>query len=367
MQASRVLRSAISTKGFLIPPRTSWDLFASAGSAVLSLISSQESRKEYDNFLQKGMIQQDVLGRAGQPMGTAMILALYNDLHSPVLQKYGFDTGEFLEGVKPALEQFHNIHCNLMNSMHEESAKIDEDDTEPTEEEELSFENLKKDRQNAVLAAMVGLTHDNKLLRRFLKVQKNNWNKVAEDDPDSIAGQLKRMVTSEFFSELQRTAQMKQIIEESLNNVVTYDNESAEVSNLALLSARTMVIDFNDSHKQEIDVERLKDEELSVADQDVDDRQRELGQKIGGIWDNLPVAAQVEVLYEIKKTLTINNSTKEEDSESSEDTMTTRTDVSVLVAVLEGWLNGDPAGNGELQWRLVSSRYPWEFASMSNY
>ena len=128
-----------------------------------------------------------------------------------------------------------------------------------------------------------------------------------------------------------------------------------------------MVIDFNYSHKQEIDVKRLKDEELSVADQDVDDRQRELGRKIGGIRDNLPVAAQVEVLYEIKKTLTINNSTKEEDSEIREDTMTTRTDVSVLVAVLECWLNGDPAGNGELQWRLVSSRYPWEFASMSNY
>lgn len=241
MQASRVLRSTVNSKGFLIPPRTSWDLFASAGHAVFSLISSQDSRNDYDKLLQKGTIQQNVLGRAGQPMGTAMILSLYNDLNSPVLQKYGFDTTEFLSGVKPALEQFHNVHGNLMNLMHEESTKLVEgdDNTEPTEEEQLSFDTLKNDRQASLMAAMLGMTQDTKLLRKFLKVHMVDWIKIAEETPDSLAGQLKQMVTSEFFAEMHNNAQARQIIEDSLNKVVIYEDESSEVNNVSLVFVRT--------------------------------------------------------------------------------------------------------------------------------
>jgi hypothetical protein len=227
MQASLVLRSAVTSKGFLIPPRTSWDLFQSAGNAILSLMSSQGSRTEFDTFLRKGTIQQDVLGRAGQPMGTAMILSLYNDLNSPVLQKYGFDTVDFLEGVKPALREFHNVHCSLINLMYEESLKTnsetDDGATKPSEED------VKKDRQAALMAAMVGLSQDPTLLRRF-----SDWNQVAGEDTDSMAARLKAMVTAEFFGEMQRNAQTRLIIEESLNKTAMYEEETAEVSNVSL-------------------------------------------------------------------------------------------------------------------------------------
>lgn len=168
-----------------------------------------------------------MLGRAGQPMGTAMILALYNDLNSPVLQKYGFDTAEFLQGVKPALKEFHNVHCSLINSMYEESLKtnveIIDGATKPSEED------VKKDRQAALMAAMVGLSQDPSLLRRF-----SDWNHVAGEDTDSLAARLKTMVTSEFFAEMQRNAQTRVIIEESLNKTAMYEEDTAEVSNVSL-------------------------------------------------------------------------------------------------------------------------------------
>lgn len=173
-------------------------------------------------------------------MGTAMILSLYNDLNSPVLQKYGFNTSEFLTGVKPALEQFHNVLGNLSNLMHEESTTLAEgdDNTEPTEEEQLSFDTLKNDRQASLMAAMLGTTQDTKLLRKFLRVHMVDWSKIAEEKPDSFAGQLKQMVTSEFFAEMQKNAQARQIIEDSLNKVVIYENESSEVNNVSFLFFR---------------------------------------------------------------------------------------------------------------------------------
>lgn len=145
------------------------------------------------------------------------------------------------------------------------------------------------------------------------------------------------------------------------------DTSGTMTMQVALLSARTMVLEVQHSKEHEVDMERLKNDELSVAELEVDDRQRELGQTLNGDKDRLPVAAQLEVLYEVKKSITLRKIQIGGNDDDVDDSPQTTTDVTVLVAVLEGWINGDPDGKEEPQWRLVSSRFPWEFSSMNTY
>jgi hypothetical protein len=126
-----------------------------------------------------------------------------------------------------------------------------------------------------------------------------------------------------------------------------------------------MVLDIQDSRKPELDAERLKDSDLSTANPVVDDGEGEVREILNGIKGSLPIAAQVEVLYEIKNSLTLKQIKKDEIGERPDASPQSSKDVTVLVAVLEGWLSGDPDGKDEVQWKLVSSRFPWEFSSMN--
>lgn len=75
--------------------------------------------------------------------------------------------------------------------------------------------------------------------------------------------------------------------------------------------------------------------------------------------DELPVAAQVEVLYDMNIERSLQNSSDgEKDTEESENEKTITGGV-LQVAVFEGFLhnpNGSP-----LRWELASVRNPWEF------
>jgi hypothetical protein len=84
--------------------------------------------------------------------------------------------------------------------------------------------------------------------------------------------------------------------------------------------------------------------------------------------ENLPVAAQVEILYNVEQTPDVimtkqdddeNKAESEENKAESKEKMTV-TQTSMVVGVFGGWLNGDPQGK-DLRWRVADVRPAWEF------
>ena len=124
-----------------------------------------------------------------------------------------------------------------------------------------------------------------------------------------------------------------------------------------------MVLDVQHSREPELNVERLKDSSVSTVTPVMGDGEGEI---LNAIKNNVPIAAQVEVLYEIKNSLMLKQINLDESGESQDEIPQSSKDVTVLVAVLEAWLSGDPDGDGEVRWKLVSSRFPWEFSSMNS-
>ena len=87
-----------------------------------------------------------------------------------------------------------------------------------------------------------------------------------------------------------------------------------------------------------------------------------------GIEQPLPIAAQMEVLYSVAQTFTttpiVTEKMDDDESTTTEDKKdNSLTVTSVWVAVMRGWLRGDPSGNEELRWKLIRSRPALEFAS----
>jgi len=134
---------------------------------------------------------------------------------------------------------------------------------------------------------------------------------------------------------------------------------------VALLSARAVVIHPEEGNET-LDMDNIADEELNVQENEEDYNDA----------DNTPVAAQVEILYDIKQTVlsvaassseteaTNDDDDDDDDDESKEETLTGTT---VFVGVLEGWLNGNPEGLKELRWKLAAVRMPWEFPTIQSY
>jgi len=362
MQASRVLRTvASSSKAFLIPPRTSWDIAKSAASAGFNMLTNRAVRDNFVETLNKGTIVPDVLSQADH--GAAMVLALYNDLDSPLMKKYKFDANEFCEGVKPALENYHEVLACLENELYtkdgKKEGKSDTDISSDGENQSLDGDE-KLDRHHRELIA--GSFDQGAELERMVKILSSenmgdlydqNWTKEAEEDPESFAGKLKSMVTDEYFTYIQALSKTNQLLLDK-NDALLYEEGSGEIRNVALLSARAKVIE--DSTEEDASIENIKDDELNLKEEEVGDAK-------------IPVAVQVEVLYDVQQTycplLTKSSGEEKKESKNEEEKSVTRNNV--WVGVFEGWLNGNPDGSSDVRWKLVLNRQAWEFPLLSGY
>ena len=189
MQSSRILRSAAEkaqVQGFLLPPRTSMDIFASSCNAVLNLFSSEDQRKRFAALVNSGVIEPEVLGQAN--LSYFRILALHDELDSPTLKEHGFDVTEFLDGVKPALEQLHEVQANLQNKLNEIASSSDQDD-ENDDDDVLDM--MDKNIIPSLLFHNPGI---DKAVRRLLK-KKYSWKEQAEKDPESDEARLIAMLS----------------------------------------------------------------------------------------------------------------------------------------------------------------------------
>lgn len=137
---------------------------------------------------------------------------------------------------------------------------------------------------------------------------------------------------------------------------VEYQDGSVEINYVALLSARGMLM-LTDKPVEDLTVEEAKEK---MTDVDNAKEKNSAKEKEGEV-ENLPVAAQVKILYNVEQTLDVIMTKQDDDenkAESEEKTTVTRT--STVVGVFEGWLNGDPQGK-DFRWRVADVRPAWEF------
>jgi hypothetical protein len=99
---------------------------------------------------------------------------------------------------------------------------------------------------------------------------------------------------------------------------VTYEEESCVVENVSLVSARVMVTE-PESQVNEVDYDSIANDELKVKDIHDDPR--------------LSVAARIEVLYNMQRTVSVVIS-------PGDDVLSNITEISTRIAILEGYRQG---------------------------
>jgi hypothetical protein len=358
----------------------------SAAQGAFSLFS-EPNRIEFIGVLEKGTIQEGVLSQA--TMGPAMMLSLFHDLQNPLFKKYKFDPTEFLEGVAPALENFHNVGGALENQLQNIMQQSVEDDTTSTTSDGAEKKNKdssstttttttesdpsKEERESLISAIRLmsisgGLSSEQES-KKAVAVLEHEWTDDAQKDPESLAGQLSKMVTKELFHSHEMNAKTAFLLQNHIRNI-TFQEGSCRVNNVALLSAR--VFSFIEREPSKDEGGLLDGPRYEPIDDDYDMDQDDSKSKTA-------VAAQLEVLYDVTQeflvgktpsasTSSIEQDGKEEKEEGtfeSKDSSSTTAETEskqttiVSVATFEGWLKGGP--ENELRWKLALHRPAFEF------
>ena len=376
----------ISTRkvgGFIIPQRTMSQMFFSAAQGMISLLS-EDTRIGFIESLENGIIQEGVLSQA--TAGPMMMLSLFHDLQNPLFKKYKFDPTQFLEGVTPALENFHNVSTSLDNELHEinqralsnDETKVDDEKLEideSTTEKKDDFGAITKEERESLLSALRIMTENNKFGSKQKKVGEaildHEWTTEARNHPDSLAAQLSRMVTTELFGINQLSSKTAFLLQNQSRDII-FNEGSCRINNVALLSARACLFKEKNPSSENTGDDRDADIKYEAIDY-VDENDFEDSKTA--------VAAQLEVLYDVTQEFVIrkpslfdseeteassNNDSPATtlNSTSSENEKSTHTTI-VSVATLEGWLHGGP-DDGKLRWKLASYRPPYEFPGIEH-
>mmetsp|Transcript_24992 Transcript_24992/g.54805 ORF Transcript_24992/g.54805 Transcript_24992/m.54805 type:complete len:395 (+) Transcript_24992:282-1466(+) len=384
--------------GFVIPQRTMTQTFFSAFNGMVSLLS-EKNRVGFVDALEKGIVQEEVLSQASA--GPMMMLSLFHELQNPLFKKNQFDANQFLEGVVPALENFHNVSAALENELHEVSRKSQQESSSKTDTEEETSNDIDdetpptalgavtKEEKESVLKALHIMKgsddNDSRSKKQLLDAEailNHEWMDEARDYPESLAGQLSRMVSKDLFQINQLSSKTAFLLQNQSRNIL-FREGSCRVHNVALLSARACLfkekeVPASDSN-DEIDNNNSRAKEYEAIDY-------EFGDDHDHAESGTAVAAQLEVLYDVTQDFVVGKSTVDDSKEikeekSSDDTSTsseTKNEASneseneeytqttiVSVATLEGWLHEGPDG-GELRWKLASYRPPYEFPGIDH-
>jgi len=372
MNVPGVFRKALD--GFIIPPRTFTEMLYSAGSGVMKLMDV-EKRNAFIDRLDKGTINEEVMSQASS--GPMVILSLFNDLENPLFKQYQFDAPEFLAGVKPALERFHNVSGSLENQLRKIQADARTNNNNTTammgsEDPKTGSTTSDASASNDEGTAATDKTVDDVITLAFSKddivraeikgdtsttaVLEHSWKDDAEKDPESLAGQFSRMVTSELLDLHQMSAKAAFLLQSDRD--VKFKEGSCTVNHVALISARA----FRCAEKAPADdIEgwgERTDWKYELIDYDIDES--ELKKLKGG------VAAQLEVLYDVTQEFISSVPVGEEKNDESKEKVKTEVlDTTIVsVAVLEGWLSGGP--DDQLRWRIALHRPAFEFPSIQH-
>lgn len=360
-------------------------MFFSAANGMFSLLS-EKTRVGFMDSLEKGIIQEGVLSQA--TAGPMMMLSLFNDLQNPLFKKLKYDPTEFLEGLAPALENFHNVSSSLENELHEinqralSNGKTEADDEKSEQGDKTAQQTVDesgavtKDQKESLLSALRIMTENNEFDFKQKKVAEailnHEWMNEARNHPDSLAAQLSRMVTKELFQINQLSSKTAFLLQNQSRDII-FREGSCRVNNVALLSARTCLFKEKEGSSSE-DTSDGKEAatEYVAVDYDFENDFDE---------STTAVAAQLEVLYDITQEFVIRKTSSSDSKEieelsddssssstlnssSSDNEKSTQTTI-VSVATIEGWLHGGP-DDGQLRWKLASYRPPYEFPGIEH-
>jgi hypothetical protein len=365
MNIPHVYRKALD--GFIIPPRSFFQMFVSASKGAISLFE-EGNRANFMNTLDTGTINENVIQQA--TAGPMMMLSLFHDLQNPLLRKHEFDPKQFLHGVGPALENFHDIAGALENSLHSISIEDDNDDNDNEgddinkdkkndSDDSVKINGMTKKENEAILSTINMLQKQMSLEdKRASSILKKDWMEDAKKDDDGLAGRMSRMLTKELFDINQLSAKTAFLLQNN-NRKLRFQEGSCTVNNVALLSARAFLCVEQDQDDNEDGTDALSSPKYEIVQYDEEEGEKRK--------PSAGVAAQMEILYDVTQHFTsekqsLSDGESEEVSSSSrsngkeeEDSETTI----VSVATLEGWLHGGP--EGELRWRLALHRPAFEF------
>ena len=343
----------------LLPPPNFWESAGAALQGAWSHIVDQSARDSYERLVEKNVIKDTVLQNA--TTGATLTFALFHNLKNPLFDKYKFDAAEFMQAVSPALENFHDtLGClknDLPTNLEQDKLKLEES-LEKSDEELLG---MKEDLTTSLLG-------------------ENRWQQQANEDENSPAGILSKMTTDICFDAFYYTCKLDILGRDALEKTTDlghsnipniYIPGSCRVNEVALLGARAL--EMNLSEDKEVDEEHPE----FRASEDVSFQQ------------NLDVAAQLDVLYEVSHTYRLNADLKSEsqpedlseendrddssspliDDGSHENVKDTDGNPSVetmvytnlAVAVFEGWLHRTSSGKSSLRWKIAMIRDAYEF------
>lgn len=381
-----------SSSSSLIPERNLWDTIYSGTKGLVSLLVSEESRQKFMEIVQASTINADVLKQAR--FGSMLTIALFHDLQDPLFEKYSFDPSDFLMGVRPSLSNFHDTLGRLQNEFPEIKSQ--------EEQAEVLMERFRQIASTQMNAA-----------------PESPWTEQAQANHHSAAAKMSAMVSPRLFNSLFLTTEteammskykegttkvsyvallsaramvmdqeefpgtnensIKDVDEKTKAEATKDDNKEEEVVVKAETKAEdksddaTKVKSYfekSDASKEEAD---KKDEPLKAsaeAGEEADKKDEPLkasskaeSEEIvaSGETDATPVAAQIEVLYEMNhsvdlKPLIVPNAEGGEKSQLPPPGNTTKDETQIWVGTFEGWLNGGP--DGSLRWRITHLRPP---------
>lgn len=369
--------------GFIIPQRTMTQMFFSAANGFLSLFS-EKTRVGFMDSLEKGIIQESVLSQA--TAGPMVMLSLFHDLQNPLFKQHKFDPTQFMEGLVPALENFHNVSSALENELHEVNKRALSNSKTEVAEQHLTEMDAKasettdevgavaKEEKESLLSALQTVAEnddfDSKQKKLAEAILNHEWMNEARNNPDSLAAQLSRMVTKELF-QINQLSSKTAFLLKNQSREIYFREGSCRVNNVALLSARACL--FREKEGQASGGE--KDKKDSIDYEAIDSNfEKDLHDS------ETAVAAQLEVLYDVtqefvirkpaasyskeKKSPNDRSQTTTFDTTSPDNEKATQTTI-VSVATLEGWLYGGP-DDGQLRWKLASYRPPYEFPGIEH-
>lgn len=155
-----------------------------------------------------------------------LTLALFYDLQDPLFHKYKFDASDFLTGVQPALQNHHDTIGQLIN--------------------EIPALESKEERTERLLLRMQQIVTRSMGSSRSSSINiENPWVEEAQKDPNSLAGQLSSRVSPNLLDIIYLQSDLGAL-------TVDYKVSSTTISNVALLSARAMVMDDGDEEEVEV-------------------------------------------------------------------------------------------------------------------
>jgi hypothetical protein len=325
----------------LLPIQTFWPSVYAAYQGAWTLMTEDSAKLEYDKAIKNQIIKENVLQNS--TIGSVITFSLFHNLQNPLFKKHEWDAQEFVASVGPALENFHDTLGLLRNQLPDHILREtrEREEKDKATEAEAEAKGSTSSSEEDVLSELSNLTE--------ALLGTNHWRQQAEEDPESPAGQLARMTSEVCLDAFYYTSKLDTIGQSF--QTVKYVPGSCDIHQVALLNARALEIYPED-----------EGEVAEFAD--------------GKVPEDPPIAAQMDVLYEVTHTYkqkiggpatleaasdeeatgTMTPAEKKDDEEEKTETVSY---TNLVVAVLEGWLHKGP--EKELRWKVALLRDALEF------